>query len=163
MHPASLPLETLARDCQVTRTKRGGPGGQHRNKVETAIVITHLPSEIRAQAAEERSQAQNLDQAWQRLRVQLALGIRSDAVAVSTLWQLRTRGGKLHVNPTHPDFPALLAEALDALAKLDWDLPAAVERLGVTSSQLIKFLKLEPQALALLNNVRAARGQKPYH
>ena len=163
MHPASQPLETLARDCQVTRTKRGGPGGQHRNKVETAIVITHLPSKIRAQAAEERSQAQNLDQAWQRLRVQLALGIRSDAAAVSTLWQLRTRGGKLQVNPAHADFPALLAEALDVLATLDWDLPAAVERLGVTSSRLIKFLKLEPQALALLNNVRAARGQKPYH
>ena len=40
-HPCDLQLEDLLARCQVTRTRGSGPGGQHRNKVETAIVIKH--------------------------------------------------------------------------------------------------------------------------
>ncbi|MFN5707736.1 MAG: peptide chain release factor family protein, partial [Planctomycetota bacterium] len=58
-HPASLPEEKLLADCDVVRTRRGGPGGQHRNKVETAVVITHRPSGVSAEANERRSQAEN--------------------------------------------------------------------------------------------------------
>lgn len=163
MHPSSLPLDVLARDCEVTRTRRGGPGGQHRNKVETAIVIVHRPSDTRAEAGEERSQSQNLAQAWQRLRVNLALSVRSAVDdSPSSLWQTRVPNGKLSVNPAHEDYPALLAEALDTLAVLDWEVATTTERLQITSSQFIKFLKLDARALALVNNVRTARAQKPY-
>lgn len=163
MHPARLSMEELARDCEVTRTRRGGPGGQHRNKVETAIVITHLPSQLRGEAGERRSQAQNQEVAWQRLRVNLALACRSEedaAAAPSALWQTRQRGGKLAVSAEHDDFPALLAEALDVLANGDWDAPRAAQQLAVTTSQLVKFLQLEPRAIGKLNEVRRERGQK---
>ena len=36
MHPAELPIPELLRQCEVVHTRRSGPGGQHRNKVETA-------------------------------------------------------------------------------------------------------------------------------
>ena len=58
----------------------------------------------------------------------------------------------------HDDFPALLAEALDAIAACDDDVKIAAERLGCTSSQLIKLLKDEPQAIAALNVRRKAAG-----
>jgi protein subunit release factor B len=76
MHPAALPLPDLQPLCDITRTRRSGPGGQHRNKVETAVVITHRPTGISAQASERRSQAENLAVAWKRLRVELAFGVR---------------------------------------------------------------------------------------
>ena len=60
-HPASLPYDELIRECEVRRQRRSGPGGQHRNKVETGIFIEHKPSGIRAEATEQRSQAKNQD------------------------------------------------------------------------------------------------------
>ena len=57
--------------------RRSGPGGQHRNKVSTAVVITHRPTGVRAEANERRSQAENHREAVRRLRVRLAVEVRS--------------------------------------------------------------------------------------
>lgn len=163
-HPAQLAIEKLLADCEFRRTRRSGPGGQHRNKVETAVVVEHLPTGVRAEANERRSQAQNRQVAIHRLRVKLAIELRCSVVtAASPLWQSRTAGGKLSVNSEHEDFPALLAEALDAIVGADYDLSAVAPRLSVSSSQLVKFLKTEPQVLSLINSERLARGQSPYH
>ncbi len=164
LHPAQLPIEQLLADCEFHRTRRSGPGGQHRNKVETAVVIEHLPTGVRAEANERRSQEQNRQVAIHRLRVKLAIEFRAAAEPpVSSLWRSRSTGGKLSVNPEHGDFPALLAEALDVTANVDFELAAAAEQLGISSSQLVKFLKVEPAALTWVNRERQARGSKPYH
>ena len=47
-HPATLPPEDVQRDCAVTHTKGSGPGGQHRNKVQTAVVLKHQPTGLSA-------------------------------------------------------------------------------------------------------------------
>jgi len=160
-HPASLPVDRLLEQCSTERTRRSGPGGQHRNKVETAVVITHQPSGVRAEASERRSQAENLTQAVFRLRVKLALKVRVDRPhGTSELWQSRTVGSRLGISPEHDDFPAILAEALDVLASLEWDLPKAAQVLGVSASQLVRLLKLEGDALGLLN---AERGKVGLH
>jgi hypothetical protein len=163
MHPAQLPVEKLLAECSLQRTRRGGPGGQHRNKVETAIVIVHEPTGVRAEANERRSQAANRTQALFRLRVRLALEVRQEegnhaASVPSTLWVRRSGGGKIRVNPRHDDFPALLAEALDAIGRVDADVAAAARQLGVTPSQLIKLLKLQPDALIAVNGQRTTHG-----
>lgn len=41
--------EELVRQCKMNFTKSSGPGGQHRNKRETAVRLTHLPTGIVAQ------------------------------------------------------------------------------------------------------------------
>ena len=187
-HPAVLPIDELLTECQVTRTRGSGPGGQHRNKTETAIVITHTPTGVRGEASERRSQAENLAQAKHRLRVELALAVRSEKGvggllpqqtqpkepspqrpkapdpirAPSPLWQSRANGQRITVSTSHDDFPALLAEALDALAAADWAATATAEQLGVSTSQLVKFLKQEPRAIALLNRVQTECGLHPY-
>lgn len=164
MHPAALSDDELARQCEIKRTRGSGPGGQHRNKVETAIVITHTPSGIRGEASERRSQSQNLEVAWQRLRVALALGVRlacATDTPLSPRWQTHLRGGKIHISPDHDDFGPILAEVLDRLALAVGDVASVAERLGVSSSQLIKFLKLEPLALQRVNDARRAQGVHP--
>lgn len=139
-----------------------GPGGQHRNKVETGVVLVYTPLGIEASASEKRSQHENRKVAYFRLRVELALQHRTHSGSQpSPRWSERVRGGKLQINPSHDDFPALLAESLDTLAANDWDVRESAETLAISSSQLVKFLKLEPRALAMLNSELSARGQRP--
>jgi hypothetical protein len=160
-HPAMSGPERLLADCDVRRLRRSGPGGQHRNKVETAVSLHHLPTGVRAEASERRSQAQNQSVALFRLRVNLALEVRRSVgrdYVPSPLWQSRCDGG-LKVSVSHDDFPCLLAEALDVLAAFDAEPKEAVAVLGGTPSQLVRLLKLDPRALALVNRWRRERRQ----
>ena len=101
LHPAALPDEALLAGCDVTRTKRSGPGGQHRNKVETAIVLTHRPTGTRVEASESRSQSENLARAAWRLRLELALTHRLPALPeASAFWKERFRGGPISIRST---------------------------------------------------------------
>lgn len=164
MHPAAIEIDQLLQQCDVRRERRSGPGGQHRNKVETAVVLTHRPSGMKGDASERRSQEQNRTVAVFRLRVNLALNVRceiDDDYAPSRRWCERCRGGRIAVNAKHDDFPALLAEALDVLHAHNCDTKPAADALGITASQLTKFLKLEPKALLQLNDRRSQLGLRP--
>ena len=172
-HPCCLPPDTLLKECQVKHTRGSGPGGQHRNKVATAVVIKHLPTKVSGQASESRSQKANMENAVIRLRVKLALSCRTqpepppDAQAEdgatyqpSSLWKGRVKGGKLAINEKHVDFPAVLCEALDCIWR-EQDVKAASEGLGISTSQMVKLLAKEPVALQLVNGLRASGGLPP--
>lgn len=58
-------------DLDISFTKSGGPGGQHVNKVETAVRIEHKPSGIVVSSESERSQARNREKAMSTLRSKL--------------------------------------------------------------------------------------------
>lgn len=161
-HPAALPVDELLKHCDIEKTRRGGPGGQHRNKVETAIVIRHRPTSVSGQAGERRSQHANRQEATFRLRLNLAVGIRTPietGQVPSKLWQSRCQQGKIRVNSEHEDFPGLLAEALDWLARFEFETGAAAEVLQVSGSQLVKFLKKHPPALVWVNQQREILGK----
>lgn len=162
-HPAALDPARVLAECEQRFTRRSGPGGQNRNKVETAVVLRHRPTGLVAEASERRSQGENRDRALFRLRLAMALGIRREpGDAPSDLWRSRLRGGKLAVNPAHDDFPALLAEALDALEAHGHDAKAAADRLGLSATQLVNLLRDEPRAMAMVNARRGDRGLHPY-
>jgi hypothetical protein len=169
-HPAALAPERLAAECEFRATRRSGPGGQNRNKVETAVILTHRPTGIRAEATERRTQAENRRAALRRLRIELALTVRQpiggDGKAPfrpSELWRSRCQSGRIVVNAEHDAFAALLAEALDVLHALGDDPRAAAEALGCSPTQLIRLLKQEPRALAQINGRRQQAGQHPLH
>jgi hypothetical protein len=132
--------------------------------VETAVILTHRPTGLRAEASERRTQGENRRAALSRLRIELALEVRRpiarDAVP-SELWRSRCRGGRIVINPEHEDFPAMLAEALDVLIAMDDEPRAASEVLGCSSTQLVKLLKEEPRALAGVNERRRRAGRHP--
>lgn len=160
-HPAALPEDQLLAHCDVQRTRGGGPGGQHRNKVETAIRIVHRPTALRGEASERRSQEQNRKMALFRLRLNLAIDVRGEITepyAPSDLWQSRCSGGKIRVNLTHHDWPAILAEALDFLAVKQFDPKRAALLLDCTPSQLIKLIQREPRAWQWVNTQREKLG-----
>jgi hypothetical protein len=159
-HPALCKIEQLRDACEVRFQRRSGPGGQHRNKVETAVILTHTSSGVRAEANERRSQPENLKVALRRMRVNLALEIRSKSQPTepSQLWKCRCVGGKVRINDQHEELGGLLAECLDALHFFDWDIRPAADWLGCSSSQLIKLLKIETRALQLTNRKRDEIG-----
>jgi hypothetical protein len=160
LHPACFPVDRLLRDCRLERLKRSGPGGQRRNKVETAVRLTHVPTGIIAEASERRSPAANERESVRRLRLRLAVEIRSAGVGAvpSELWQSRCRNRRLTIDPDHNDYPSLLAEALDVLARHEWELPAAAGQLGISTSQLVRLLRHEPAAFGKLNRERRRIG-----
>jgi hypothetical protein len=163
-HPAAIPTEILLRDCEVRHERRRGPGGQHRNKTESAVVIRHLPTGIEGQASERRSQFDNHRNAVKRLRMSLALSIRTERLAETApteLWRSRCHNGRIGINEDHEDFPVLLAEALDVLHSRNVHVPGSADQLGCTPSQLIKLLKKEPRAFLWLNEERRKQGLLP--
>ena len=162
-HPALCKIEQLKDQCEVRFQRRSGPGGQHRNKVETAVILIHQPSGIRAEANERRSQAENMKVAMRRIRINLALEIRSEMVPSepSDVWRRHCVSGKVRVSEQHEDLGGLLAECLDALNFYGWDIRLAADWLGCSGSQLVKLLKIETRALQLTNRMRRANGMHP--
>tara|TARA_R110002111_G_scaffold153375_1_gene220153 strand:+ start:105227 stop:105766 length:540 start_codon:yes stop_codon:yes gene_type:complete len=164
VHPACIDQELLLKDCQIQHVRRSGPGGQHRNKVETGVVIKHLPTNIIGEASEKRQQGRNRSIALFRLRVNLAIEYRIAEMpkAPSLLWQRRLSNGTIKVNSEHDDFPALLAEALEVTTQFQFEVKAASEFLKCSPSQLIKFLKKDPAAFTLLNRKRLESDLHPF-
>tara|TARA_B100000524_G_scaffold241800_1_gene129338 strand:+ start:4238 stop:5107 length:870 start_codon:yes stop_codon:yes gene_type:complete len=161
-HPVLLSSEEIYRECDVKHTRGSGPGGQHRNKVATGVLLKHRPTGISASAGEARSQMQNRDAALFRLRLRIALSLRSVPAepTASALWKRRCKGAKLSVNERHADFPSLLSEALDRIWAIG-DVKEAAVAQGISLSQLVRLLSQEPAALQWANALRASKGQGP--
>ena len=61
----------LERDCDIDFFIASGPGGQHRNKVETGVRLLHRPTGTTVTATERRSQNANREVAFERMAERL--------------------------------------------------------------------------------------------
>jgi len=69
--PTTAELRLAAGDVQRVTCRGSGAGGQHRNKTETCVVLTHVPTGLTVRCESERSQHQNEQTALALLRARL--------------------------------------------------------------------------------------------
>ncbi len=154
--------DALLAECRVELRRVRGPGGQHRNKVETAVRLTHEPSGLTVTASERRSQHQNRQRALERLREAIALTARLP-LPEEVRWPttVDVRRGRLRVNPSNPGYPRVVALVLDALEAHAARPAAAAAALGLTTSALVRFLYEHPRLWAAAQRLRQRRGLEP--
>jgi protein subunit release factor B len=87
--------EALERDCDLEFFIGSGPGGQHRNKVESGVRLIHHPTGIVVTATERRSQHANRDVAFERMAQRLQERQRIKKVRTATRPTIASRERRL--------------------------------------------------------------------
>ena len=154
------PLKLL-KQCREERYRASGPGGQRRNKVETAIRLRHIPSGLESQAEEARSLAENRRRAIRRLRERIALTYRAPfdlaQPALPPEFLEYRRGSSLAINQRNQSYPLVVAAVLDALVAAEGSYARAASALGLTTSQLVRFLGSDGDLSRAVETVRTIK------
>lgn len=159
--------DALIAQSEVDRYRASGPGGQHRNKTESAVRLRHKLSGMTAIGEDSRSQAENKIHAVRRLRSAIALEVR-EPVAVESYAPSRRlaaliAGGTAPLGAKTrltPDYWAAIAELLDLLVAGGLEIAATAQRLGITTGALSKMLLHDDQVARVVNDLRRGRQMR---
>ena len=163
----------LLNRCDVHLYKASGPGGQHRNKVTSAVRLRHRPTGIAAHADDSRSQHQNKRLAMRRLRMNIACQLRRPVdpaepvlppVVRQCLFTPKRKGAsqkRLEIGRKDARFWPIAAFLLDLLSACEGRLADAAERLEITTGNLSAILKSESHLLRAAQEIRKHFGQRP--
>lgn len=161
----------LLAQCQVDTYRASGPGGQKRNKTNSAVRLRHPASGLIVIAEESRSQHENRQRALRRLRQAFYLQVR-DCLAPAELApdrlarreEVRTaRGvdGRFHLGPKDPRFWPAVGLVLDVLVAVEARVSQAAELLGTSTANVVELLRVNPKVWQQANILRARFGHKP--
>jgi hypothetical protein len=159
--------DALIAQCDVDRYRASGPGGQHRNKTESAVRLRHRLTGVTAIGEDSRSQAENKVHAVRRLRAAIALSVREpvalDGHAPSPRLAALVAGGTAPLGARTRltgDYWAAIAELLDLLVAGELEIAATAQRLGITTGALSKLVLHDDQVARVVNDLRRARGMR---
>ena len=164
----------LLAQCRSDAYKASGPGGQHRNKVSSAVRLRHGPTGLTVHGDDSRSQHENRRRALQRLRMHLACDVRQgfdparvEAPAPVAACVFTARGGanaggrRLRIGRKDHRFWRVAGFLLDALDACEGRLSEAAAVLGITTSNLASVLKQDRQLHAAAQRLRKSHGHGP--
>jgi len=155
----------LAR-CQVDTYRARGPGGQKRNKTDSAVRLRLTDAGLVVTATESRSQHENRARALRRMRRQIALELRRrvDLEAYQPgdlLAGCINRRSRFVVGARDQRYPWIVREVLDVIAACEARVSRAAAKIGITTGALTTFLRRHAQVLARVNRMRRQAGLKP--
>ncbi|KAL6614039.1 hypothetical protein ACP70R_036309 [Stipagrostis hirtigluma subsp. patula] len=165
--------EELMEQCEMGTFKASGPGGQHRNKRESAVRLRHLPTGIIAQAVEDRSQHKNRASALARLRTLIALKVRrpinledyTPPIELLQILPLKStiRGKDVgpQIGPNNSKFSPGMQALLDLLFAVEGSVSEAAKILGLSTGALSRLILSDDSLRTAANELRALKGLKP--
>jgi hypothetical protein len=155
----------LLAKCEIDRYRASGPGGQHRNKTDSAVRLRLKSLGLTAIAEESRSQHDNRDTAVRRMRGQVACKVRvaidmTSFVPSARLQAFLAAGTKPLGEKTRqkPEFWAPMAELLDLFAAAGAEVAATAQLLGITSGATSKMLLHDDSVARTVNDMRRQFG-----
>src|SRR5690606_11448781 len=140
--------------------RASGPGGQKRNKTESAVRLVHTPSGISVVATESRSQHENRARALKRLRKALALRLRRPAPEPLPDWYEAAldKNGRLNLGQRDTRYWPVASLVLDVLTPFEGSVAAAARSLGISTGNLSAFLTADEDLLVEANRIRESLG-----
>jgi hypothetical protein len=160
--------DALVAQCDVDRYRASGPGGQHRNKTESAVRLRHRVTGATAIGEDSRSQHDNKLHAVRRLRTAIALGVREpvalEGFAPSPRLAAMVAGGTAPLGERTRrtgEYWAAVGELLDVVAACGMEIASAARALGTTTGGLSKLLLHDEHVARWVNDARRARGLRP--
>ena len=160
--------DALIAQCEVDRYRASGPGGQHRNKTESAVRLRHKLTGVSAIGEDSRSQSENKLHAVRRLRSSIALEVREpvrlDGFAPSARLAAFVKAGTAPLGAKTKltgEYWAAIGELLDLLVSGELEIGTTAQRLGITTGALSKLLLHDEQVARVVNDLRRARGMRP--
>lgn len=160
--------DALAAQCEVDRYRASGPGGQHRNKTESAVRLRHKQLGVSAIGEDSRSQSENKLHAVRRLRSAIALEVREpvalDAyvptprLAAFVAAGTAPNGAKTRVTGA---YWAAIGDLLDLLVANGLEIGSSAQRLGISTGALSKLILHDDQVARAVNDLRRAAQMRP--
>lgn len=163
----------LLAQCDVNIYKASGPGGQHRNKVSSAIRLLHRPTGITAQGCDHRSQHANKRSALKRLREKIACRVRRpvdpscplpEAVASCLFVPKGAKADakkRLQVGRRDERFWSVGRFLLDLLDANGGRLSEAAGVMEIGTSNFVSVIKQDRHLYAAAQEIRKRHGQGP--
>lgn len=159
--------EVLLGQCEVDRFRASGPGGQKRNKTDSAVRLRHRPTTLVGEANESRSQHENRARALRRLRLEIAFQLRAPAAGGLEAQHPELREalstGRWAMSPRNARYPAAIAALFDVIEASGWRLAEAAPLLGLSTSALSRALSAEDIVFRAANERRTALDLPTLH
>src|SRR3954451_11959133 len=153
----------LLAECDVDTYRGPGPGGQKRNKTDSAVRLRHKPTGLIVIAGESRSQHENRIRALKRLREALALRIRHEVTDATpdAINACIDKSGRLNVGRRDARYLPAAGALLDLLTAHQGSVGDVAKRLGLTTGNVSKFVTGDEDVMTEANRIRAGFALKP--